>query len=531
MAAHQRFTAAQVRDILLNNENSEDSYDSDERDEEEHVDSSSDYEPPINQPVESSSEDHSNDGDDSGESDTEHAAVGQQSAEESDVEESDVGGRGRHDSVLLSKDKKVVWHCTPLHGAQGRRAAANVMHLNPGPTRYAFRNVDTPASAFGLFLREPLLIEILKWTNKEGAAVFGENWKILDREELLCYIGLLLLAGVYKARDEPIAQLWSTASGRPLFSKSMPRTRFTNIARVLRFDDAASRRQRRETDKLAPIRGIFDMWEKTLEDAFVPFENVTCDEQLLTFRGRCPFKQYIPSKPGKYGIKFWMLSDSQTSYVCRLQVYIGRQGDKRESNQGNRVVTDLCSSLKGTGRNVTCDNFFTSMNLLQQLKKDNITVLGTVRKNRVELPPELVVTKGRDALSSKFAFHNDGMLVSYCPKKGKVVLLMSSMHDQAGIDEGNPKKKPVMILDYNATKGGVDTSDQMLRTYTCKRMTRRWPIAIFSNMLDISALNAYVIWMLINPGWNAGKSHKRRLFIEELGKVCVFSNFNFYFTH
>ena len=191
MAAHQRFTAAEVRDILLNNENSEDSYDSDERDEEEHVDSSSDYEPPINQPAESSSEDHSNDGDDSDESDTEHAAVGQKSAEESDVEESDVGGRGRHDSVLLSKDKKVVWHCTPLHGAQGRRAAANVMHLNPGPTRYAFRNVDTPASAFGLFLREPLLIEILKWTNKEGAAVFGENWKILDREELLCYIGLL----------------------------------------------------------------------------------------------------------------------------------------------------------------------------------------------------------------------------------------------------------------------------------------------------------------------------------------------------
>jgi hypothetical protein len=361
----------------------------------------------------------------------------------------------------------------------------------------------------------------MKWTNKEGEAVFGDNWKKMEREELLCYIGLMLLSGVYKARDEPVAQLWSTDSGRPLFSKSMPRTRFTNIARVLRFDDAASRRQRRETDKLAPIRDVFDMWEKTLEDAFVPFENVTCDEQLLTFRGRCPFKQYIPSKPGKYGIKLWMLSDSQTSYVCRLQVYTGRQGDTRETNQGKRVVTDLCRSLKGTGRNVTCDNFFTSMNLLQQLKKDNITVLGTVRKNRVELPPELVVTKGREALSSKFAFHKDAMLVSYCQKKGKVVILMSSMHDQADIVEANPKKKPIMILDYNATKGGVDTSDQMLRTYTCKRMTRRWPIAIFSNMLDISALNAYIIWTLINPDWNARKTHKRRIFIEELGKELV----------
>ena len=78
-----------------------------------------------------------------------------------------------------------------------------------------------------------------------------------------------------------------------------------------------------------------------------------------------------------------------------------------------------------------------------------------------------------------------------------------------------------MILDYNASKGGVDTSDQMLRTYTCKRKTRRWPIAIFSNMLDISALNAYIIWTLINPDWNARKTHKRRLFLEELGKVCL----------
>ena len=93
-----------------------------------------------------------------------------------------------------------------------------------------------------------------------------------------------------------------------------------------------------------------------------PLKFVTCDEQLLTFRGRCPFKQYIPSKPGKYGIKLWMLSDSQTSYVCRLQVYIGRQGDTRETNQSKHVVTDLCRSLKGTGKYVTCDNFFTSMN-------------------------------------------------------------------------------------------------------------------------------------------------------------------------
>ena len=241
------------------------------------------------------------------------------------------------------------------------------------------------------------------------------------------------------------------------------------------------------------------MWEGTLADAFVPFENVTVDEQLLTYRGRCPFKQYIPSKPGKYGIKIWMMSDSKTSYVIRSQVYTGRRPQEaRETNQGERVVLELCKGLKGSGRNVTCDNFFTSLNLIQKLKKDTITLLGTVRKNRVELPPELVNVKGRQALSSLFAFHKDATIVSYCPKKGKVVTLMSSMHSQGEIDVTSPKKKPAMILEYNATKGGVDTSDQMLRLYSTKRMTRRWPVAIFNNMLDVSALNAYIIWILLN---------------------------------
>jgi len=50
-----------------------------------------------------------------------------------------------------------------------------------------------------------------------------------------------------------------------------------------------------------------------------------------------------------------------------------------------------------------------------------------------------------------------------------------------------------MVLDYNASKAGVDTMDQMVRTYTSKRMTRRWPMVFFYNVLDVSALNAFII--------------------------------------
>ena len=41
---------------------------------------------------------------------------------------------------------------------------------------------------------------------------------------------------------------------------------------------------------------------------------------------------------------------------------------------------------------------------------------------------------------------------------------------------------------------------------------------MFYNMLDISAINAYVIWKALNPNWNSNKSHKRKLCLLQLGK-------------
>ena len=72
-------------------------------------------------------------------------------------------------------------------------------------------------------------------------------------------------------------------------------------------DDAIARKQNRFPDKLQSIRMVFDMWNSTLQDSFTPGVNLTIHEQLVTFRGKCPFLQYITSKPGKYGIKFWVI--------------------------------------------------------------------------------------------------------------------------------------------------------------------------------------------------------------------------------
>ena len=111
---------------------------------------------------------------------------------------------------------------------------------------------------------------------------------------------------------------------------------------------------------------------------------MTIDEQLMTFTGRCPFKMFIPSKPGKYGIKIWIVSDSETSYCCNLQVYTGRSGELHEIGQAARVTLELTEHLSGSGRHVTGDNFFTSLLLERTLLGRQLTYNGTMRSNKGE---------------------------------------------------------------------------------------------------------------------------------------------------
>ncbi|XP_071390069.1 piggyBac transposable element-derived protein 4-like [Centroberyx affinis] len=354
---------------------------------------------------------------------------------------------------------------------------------------------------------------ILDCTNLEGRRVFGERWKEMDQTHLHAYFG------VFRSKGESTESLWDAENGRKPFSATMSLENFHIISRIIRFDNRDDRPARRQRDKLAAIRTVWDKWVHRLPLFYNPGPNVTIDEQLMPFRGRCPFRQYIPSKPAKYGIKIWAACDATSSYAWNLEVYTGKpDGGAPEKNQGMRVVLDMTQGL--SGHNITCDNFFTSHKLGQELLKRKLTMVGTIRKNKSELPPPLLTTKNRRVKSSKFVYTADTSLVSYVPKKGKNVVLMSTLHRDGRIC-GQEHQKPEIIMDYNATKGGVDNMDKLVTAYSCKRRTLRWPLVIFFDILDISAYNAFVIWMALNPEWNRGKLQRRRLFLEELGKALM----------
>lgn len=126
---------------------------------------------------------------------------------------------------------------------------------------------------------------------------------------------------------------------------------------------------------------MWDKWVEQLTLLYNPGPYITVDERLVAFRGCCPFRQYLPSKPAKYGIKIWA-----ASYAFNMQVYIGKQvGGAPEKNQGTRVVLDMVQGFRG--HNITCENFFTNYKLGQELLKRKLTMIVTVRKNRAEQGP------------------------------------------------------------------------------------------------------------------------------------------------
>jgi hypothetical protein len=49
--------------------------------------------------------------------------------------------------------------------------------------------------------------------------------------------------------------------------------------------------------------------------AMYPFEKVCIDESLMLFKGSLAFKQYIPSKRHRFGIKVFVLCDCETGYT------------------------------------------------------------------------------------------------------------------------------------------------------------------------------------------------------------------------
>jgi hypothetical protein len=126
----------------------------------------------------------------------------------------------------------------------------------------------------------------------------------------------------------------------------------------------------------------------------------------------------MPSKPNKYGLKYFNIVDVETAYLLDTIPYVSKSADNDTNTTecGKKMVETLARQFFGSNRIIGCDNYFTSIPLAKTLYENKLGIIGTVRSNKNEVPEDFLANKHKEVDSSLFAFDNELTLTSYCPK-------------------------------------------------------------------------------------------------------------------
>lgn len=240
---------------------------------------------------------------------------------------------------------------------KSRTALRNIITNIPGP-KGAAKNISSEEEAWRILFNNDIVEKIVLHTNEEierQQRNYSQDTRYVGKTdfiEISAFIGLLYIAGARKDAHLAICKMFS-AEGPRIYRAIIGESRLKFLINCLRFDDKTVRDR---SDKFAPIREIWSIFINNCTKSYTPHSYCTIDEQLLGFRGKCPFRVYISSKPDKYGIKVVCMCDSRTYYMVSGIPYIGKENRNNDEPLASFLVKSLSASIHGTHRNITMDN-------------------------------------------------------------------------------------------------------------------------------------------------------------------------------
>ena len=90
----------------------------------------------------------------------------------------------------------------------------------------------------------------------------------------------------------------------PFISGMMHRRRYEKLSQYVHVSIAANPDR---MDKLTKVRLFIDLCQQNFPVVYSSSRDVAVDEAMIEFDGRIGWKQYMPKKPVKWGIKLWCL--------------------------------------------------------------------------------------------------------------------------------------------------------------------------------------------------------------------------------
>jgi hypothetical protein len=254
----------------------------------------------------------------------------------------------------------------------------------------------------------------------------------------------------------------------------MPRFRYLGILRYLHFadNDEAPNSRDPDRDRMYKIRPLITMLNEKFQVAYQPDREICLDESVLLFKGRLLFKQYLPLKRARFGIKIFSLCESVTGYTYHFRIYGGKDAPddiihqvQMPGGKTDHLTVFMVRPLLDMGYHLYIDNWYTSLKLIHYLGTRQTAVCGTMRKNRVPAQVRDIQTPVGETSARR---SGQCLIQKYRPKSTKVVFIASSIHDEttAQVYQGRGRSrkeitKPETVLDCNPNMGGVDRVDQV----------------------------------------------------------------------
>lgn len=151
---------------------------------------------------------------------------------------------------------------------------------------------------------------------------------------------------------------------------------------LLRFYDRSTRLDRHKFDKLSAIRSFLNSFINNSRARYNMSEFNTIDEMLPSLYDHCQSIQYIPRNSAKYGIKIYTLCGAKQFYKSNLEVYCGKQtdGPYTKSNALMNIIKRLTPVIEKSNRNLTTDNYYTSISLAEYLLQKHLLLLANSKK-------------------------------------------------------------------------------------------------------------------------------------------------------
>ena len=315
---------------------------------------------------------------------------------------------------------------------------------------------------------------------------------------MLQFLGVVIQMGLVQMPK--VDYYWSKSKlyGSAVIQNTMSRDRFELLLKFYHFSN--NEKKHADQDRLFKSKPLLDLLKDRFKSIYIPTSTISIDETMVPWKGRLLFKQYIPGKVHKYGIKIYKLA-ATNGYTWNFTIYTGKQDPTAGLGHSQTVVMNLSEDLLGCYRTIVTDNFFTSISLAEHLLQNDTYLIGTFRSNRAVSGQEIVQKKLKHGEVYGLQNKNGLKLIKWKDKRDVLMISTKPSHSAVVVDTRKINKlnerimKPQVVLDYNEGKQGIDLSDQLSAYYTCLRRSIKWYHKVaFELIFGTSVVNSYLIY-------------------------------------